>query len=125
MDSKGFNMMELLVVCIIVGILASIAIVKMQGPKEEALTKEAKSNLKLIAAAEKVYRLEIGDYVAASNEGQINDRLRLRLPASANRSWRYRVTKPSAQTFNATAVRNTATGGQTYYMTNTMEEPAK
>jgi len=78
--AAAFSLMELMVVVIIVGILATIAIVQFSGPKEQSLEKEAKANLKLIAAAQKIYRMEVGSYVTAGNEKDINNRLRLMLP---------------------------------------------
>jgi len=123
MNAKGFNMMELLVVCIIVGILASIALVQLQGPKEDALSKEAKANLKLIAAAEKVYRLEVGGYVDAANEIEINSRLRLMLPKSQT-NWKYNVTKPGGDsTFTATSLRSKTPPVKRFYINETMDDP--
>jgi len=48
------------------GILASIAFPVFTKTKENVLDKEAKANLKLIQAAEKIHRMELGVYCASS-----------------------------------------------------------
>jgi prepilin-type N-terminal cleavage/methylation domain-containing protein len=102
---KAFTLTELMIVIVIIGILATMAIVQFSGPKEDSLEKEAKSNLKLIAAAEKIYRMEIGSYVGAANTSDINARLRLMLPNSTNKNWEYSVTGVDETHFTANASR--------------------
>jgi prepilin-type N-terminal cleavage/methylation domain-containing protein len=123
---KAFTMIELMVVIVIIGVLATISVSHFSGYNEGALEKEAKSNLKLIAAAEKIYRLEVGQYVNASNETVINSVLRLMLPANSTaKNWNYTVTTNVGNTtFNATSTRTKGPMKNTvYYMTNTDEEP--
>jgi len=60
--SRGFNLLELLLVVVIIGILASIALPNYTKSKEHALGKEAIANLKIIAAAERIAKLETGSY---------------------------------------------------------------
>ena len=107
LKSKAFTLLELMVVVIIVGVLATLGIVQLSGPKEQALEKEAKSNLQLIAAAERMYRLESDEYVAAANATEINQKLRLMLPTTGPTAyWDYNVTTSAGNTeFNATARR--------------------
>jgi len=88
---KSFTLLELLVVLIIVGILATIGLVNQSGVREEALDKEARANLKLIVAAEKIYAMETGNATYGSNITDLNTHLKLLLPAGARRNWDYNV----------------------------------
>ncbi len=57
-EERGFTLIELLVVIVIVAILAGLTFPQFSKTKEHAIGKEAKANLKLIGAAEKIYRIE-------------------------------------------------------------------
>jgi prepilin-type N-terminal cleavage/methylation domain-containing protein len=119
---RAFTLMEMLVVIVIIGILGTLSITHFMGSQESALDKEAYSNLKLIAAAEKIYRMEAGEYVAAGNETAINTALRLMLPTGATRKWRYSVTRPGGvNTFEARSNRTGVT--RNYTMNQADEEP--
>jgi len=59
---KGFTLVELLIVVVIVGILAALGLPQFTKAREHAMGKEAIVNLKLIAAAEKIYRMEASAY---------------------------------------------------------------
>ncbi len=61
-QSKGLTLMELMVVVIIIGILAGMAIAIPRGQLEKAWTVEAKTQLKLIWAAQKSYYIYNGKY---------------------------------------------------------------
>ena len=93
-EDVGFTLTELIVVIIIIGILVTLALPQFSRTKESALGKEARANLKLIAAAEKIYRMEIGGYYpipAASQSviSEINDHLKL---SATEANWDYSVT---------------------------------
>jgi len=94
-NKKGFTLLELLLVVIIIGILASLAIVNYAKTKEYVLDKEAISNLKLIQVAEKGYYFDMNTYypssASESNIANINDKLKVSLPSGSNRSWNYTV----------------------------------
>ena len=57
---KGFTLVELLIVVIVVGILAAFAIPQYINAVEKAKVGSAKNSLGLIAQAEKMYRAEKG-----------------------------------------------------------------
>lgn len=110
---SGFTLTEVLIVVIIIGILASLGLPQFYKTIGKALTKEAIANLKLIAAAEKVYRMEIGGYYPQNPpEGDIADiNSYLRLYFTNETNWDYTITTAAPNTFTATADR---TGTGTY-----------
>ncbi|MBC8436449.1 MAG: prepilin-type N-terminal cleavage/methylation domain-containing protein [Candidatus Omnitrophica bacterium] len=62
-EKTAFTMIELIITVIIIAILAAIVVPNYTKAKEKAMGKEALANLKLIAAADRVYRVEQGAYV--------------------------------------------------------------
>ena len=91
-SKKGFTLMELLIVIIILAILISLSIPTYQKTIERAKDKEAIANLLLIQAAEKIYKLETNKFYPESGSvtviGTINDELRLDLKENI---WDYSV----------------------------------
>lgn len=109
---RGFTLIELLIVIIIIGILAAVALPQFNKTKEHALGKEAIANLKLIAAAEKIYRMENENnyYYPSSgnltNISDINTNLKLSLTEA---NWDYGVVGGESS-FTAYALRNGSGG---------------
>lgn len=99
----GFNLLELMAVLIIIGILAIIAIPQFRVARESTLDREVRANLRLIQAAEKIYRMEVSVYSSAADISTINTRLLLDLPASTN--WNYKVDSVTATNFTGKAQR--------------------
>jgi prepilin-type N-terminal cleavage/methylation domain-containing protein len=66
MGKKGFTLIELIVVVIVVGILATIAIPQYLKATEKAKGAKAKSACTLIAQAEKLYRADQDIYIASA-----------------------------------------------------------
>ncbi|MBU1124745.1 MAG: prepilin-type N-terminal cleavage/methylation domain-containing protein, partial [Candidatus Omnitrophica bacterium] len=84
---KSFTMVELVIVMIIVGLLATFAVPTFGGAKERAYDNEAKASLKLIVAAQKIYRMETSNYASGPNTATLNSNLKLSLPTSG--PWAY------------------------------------
>ena len=61
-DQKGFTLVELMIVVVIVGILAAVAIPMYRGSVEKARASEAEAALGTIRSSERVYHAEHGAY---------------------------------------------------------------
>jgi len=112
--NKGFSLIELIIVIVVIGILATFASPQFAVTKERALEREARAAIALIQAAEKIYRMEEGPYYPSpsgtvTSIPNINSFLRLDLPTNAT-GWVYSVNSSAQQ---ATARRNKP-GGRTY-----------
>jgi len=70
--SRGFTLLELLVVVVIIGILASLAIPRFIKTTEQARTAEAKQWLGQIRSSEIRYNLENGSYVTGSDLSKLD-----------------------------------------------------
>ena len=85
----GFTLMELMVVLIIIGILATLGLNYYGSYKEAALDREAKANLRLIIVAQRDWKMDKGSYYASGVISDINNNLRLLLSNAGDRSWDY------------------------------------
>jgi len=101
-EKECFTLAELIVVILVIATLVSLAIPNYLKGTERTKNKEAKAMLKLMAAAEEVYRLENGFFVGCSNTSQCNTLLDLRL---SEKNWAYQATAPTSDSFSATATR--------------------
>jgi type II secretory pathway pseudopilin PulG len=110
-----------MVVVVIIGILATLAITSFFRPTENAHEREAQANLKLVAAAEKIYRLETGTYIGLGSATAINQALRLTLPVD-NRQWTYSVAA-TTNTFTVDAIRQRGETPKTFRITEAVDEP--
>lgn len=61
-EQEGFTLIELLLVIAIVGILASVVLVKLSNSRERARNAQRKSDLRQLATAIEAYRAENGRY---------------------------------------------------------------
>lgn len=119
MDRKGFSLLELILVVIVIGIIAAFAIPGYLGVKQRAEGRQASTQLRLIHTAEKVEFLEDNLYVACNGFAGCNPLLDLDLPDDG---WAYRVVCSGGcgNDFSARAVKS----GCTYTMTKNSSKPA-
>ena len=67
MNKKGFTLVELMVVIVIIGVLAAVAIPKFSAATNKAKASEAPTVLSNIVSAEKTYFAEMTTYVTATS----------------------------------------------------------
>lgn len=126
-DMKGFTLLELMIVIIIIGILAALAFPNFGPTKERTLEKESKVNLKLIHAAERIYRMENSFYYPYAPSGPvtadlagINNYLKLAIPVSNN--WNYKVVSNDFSSFSGRSQR-TATPAVVWCVNQNSDDP--
>ena len=62
LSQRGFTLIELMVVIVILGILAGLIVPRIMGRPEEAKQLKAKMQIESIGTALKLYKLDIGSY---------------------------------------------------------------
>ena len=117
--TPGFTLIEIMVVVIIIGILAGLAIPNYVNTREKALDKEAVAGVKLIRAADRQYYVQNETYFPSSGTAtlaDINGNLSIALSGA---TWTYSLTRLGGGGINATAVHS----GRTWWVTNDTAEP--
>ena len=61
-NGKGFTLIELMIVVVIIGILATLLIPRIMERPEEARRVKAKMDIKTIESALKLYKIDSGSY---------------------------------------------------------------
>lgn len=85
-SKRGFTLIELIVVVVIIGVLVSIALPQYINFKEKAMATEAINTIAAIRKAEVIYKLERGGYITCWNNGEIETNLGLKVGSA---DWRY------------------------------------
>ena len=109
MNRKGFTLVEVLIVAIIIGVLAAIGIPQFSTSIEKSKGAEARAGLGDIQTGEKLYYVENDKYTAVTSELDIS---------LSPKYWSFSVAT-GAGTYTATATRigSGSTSGQTITMT--------
>lgn len=105
---KGFTLLELLMVVIIVGILATLAVPQYAGFVERARAAEATSTIASIRSAENLRKLETGSY--AATDAQLQTYVNYPTGGTAT-YWTYAATAGTPTTYTITATRTNKPAG--------------
>lgn len=110
--------------------MAILALTQYGSYRETALDKEVKANLKLITAAEKIYRMTAGGYYpmaggTVSNMSAINTNLKLFLSTAANRRWSYTATSDNVTPAACVQATRAGASPRNWRMRNTEDEPVE
>ncbi len=106
--SKGFTLIELIIVVIIVGVLAAIAIPQYAGFVERARTTEAVGAIGAIKVAEEARRIETGSYLSCADAAAITAGLGVTVDVT---NWTYAAAGTAGTSVVITATRTAANGG--------------
>jgi type IV pilus assembly protein PilA len=96
-NRKGFTLIELMIVVVIIGILAALAIPRFMAATVKAKQSEARTILKQIYTLERVYRQGEGVYTADLTAIGFND-------PGTNAKYTYSISAAAADAFTAQAV---------------------
>ncbi|MDD2689480.1 MAG: prepilin-type N-terminal cleavage/methylation domain-containing protein [Candidatus Omnitrophica bacterium] len=105
---KGFTLIELIIVVIVIGVLATLAVPQYLKAVERSQIGKAKHNLGIIAQAEKLYRSEKDAYVNAGVGGlhaALGDYVEMKDIDVTNPYWEFSVIEADKETFTAKAER--------------------
>ena len=105
---KGFTLIELIIVVIIVGVLAAVSLPQYAGFVERARTTDAVNAIGAIKIAEQTARIETGLYVNCANAVDITANLGIAVDAT---NWRYATMATAGDTVEIWAIRRATNGG--------------
>lgn len=113
MRKKGFTLVELMVVIIIIGICAGIAIPSYRNAVEKTWKGKATHTLACIWAAEKRYHIDYGTYADAL------DKLDVEIPADDLKYYKYTIPSAGTTDFQVKAEKK---AGSYYFTVNAAGE---
>lgn len=85
-SDEGFTLVEVMVVMVIIGLLATFVVINVLPSQDKAMVQKAKGDIRLLEQAIEMYRLDMLDY---PEEGAGLEALRA-LPPGADNADRYR-----------------------------------
>ena len=101
-QAKGFTLLELLMVVIIVGVLASLALPQYSGFIEKARAAEATATIGAIKNAEALYKLESSNYSSSLTDLGMST-----VPTAGDAQyWTYGVAGTAGTSYAVTATRS-------------------
>ena len=118
---KGFTLIELIVVVIVIGILATVAVPQYLKATERAKGGKARNSIGLISQGEKLYRADNNTYISCAAAGAnavLGSYIEL-ADVDSDTDWSYTVTGASTTAFTVTATRRvpSANAGETLTLT--------
>jgi prepilin-type N-terminal cleavage/methylation domain-containing protein len=108
--ARGFTLVELMVVIVIIGILAAVAVPKFLDASSKAKASEFPTVLTAVYTGEMAYQAERGSY--ASTMTHLKDSSCVEVPGTT-RWFTYQIPLATATSFRATARVKTTFGGTT------------
>ena len=105
MRKKGFTLLELLIVVVIIGILATFAVPQFLKATERAKLGKGQNTLSLISQGLKMYYGDKGKFTAAI--GDLDDYVEIDSQQAADNDWNYSISLGASGTgaFDVKAVR--------------------
>lgn len=92
-SKRAVTMMEIMVVIVIIGVLATLGVVVFSASSNSAYDREAQAILRLLRAAQESYMVDMGTYYPPSGNtssvANINSNLKVLISTSSN--WTYTV----------------------------------
>lgn len=97
MKKKSLTIMEVFIVVLVIGVLATVAVPQFSKAKQRASNQEAKAMLKLLFDAEKMYYLDQYVYLACSDSSDCRNKFKVDIVSSSD--WDYTINTVAAGTF--------------------------
>lgn len=112
-NKKGFTLIEIMIVVVIIGVLASLALPKLGNQVKKAAAAEAFSMLgSMVRASSNCYMMQDEDYTKCNDKGLIETATGSSFPDSKN--FTYTLSTASSATHTFQAAYTGSTGGNIY-----------